>query len=193
VLDEFVLENIKARNGWWANKFGIQAGIKYYDAFGVANLDLQAETNMVRPYTYSHGSPYGSYSNYNQPIAHPLGANFNELIGIIRYQPLPRLNVTAKLMLIETGRDEADFNWGGDILKDNGTREMTYNNKIAQGVKNDIMLATFTATWQLKHNLFIDGSATIRKSESASAVFNNNTSVTSLALRWNIPQRLYEF
>lgn len=203
VLDEFVLENIKARNGWWANKFGIQSGVKYYDAFGVANLDLQAETNIVRPYTYSHDTPYGSFSNYNQPIAHPLGANFNELIGILRYQPIPRLNVSAKLMVIEVGRDEAGFNWGGDILKNNSltvgsvdppyVRPQNFDNEIAQGVKNDIMFATFTATWQLKHNLFIDGSATIRKSESASAVFNNNTSVTSLALRWNIPQRLYEF
>jgi hypothetical protein len=124
-------------------------------------------------------------------------------MGIIRYQPLPRLNVTAKLMLIETGRDETGFNWGGDILKNNSltvssvnppyVRPKSFDNSIAQGVKNDLMLATFTATWQLKHNLFIDGAATIRKSESASAVFNNNTSVTSLALRWNIPQRLYEF
>jgi hypothetical protein len=193
VLDEFVLENIKARNGWWANKFGIQAGIKYYDAFGIPNLDLLAETNIVRPYTYSHGTPYGSYTNYLQPIAHPLGANFKEVIGVLRYQPLPRLSIVGKLMLIQTGRNEPDKNWGGDILQDNTTREKTYGNVIAQGVKNDIMLTTFTATWQMKHNLFIEGSATLRKSESQLAVFNNNTSVISLALRWNIPQRLYEF
>jgi hypothetical protein len=193
VLDEFVLDNLKEGNGWWANKFGVQAGVKYYDAFGVANLDLQAETNIVRPYTYSHGTPLGNYSNYMQPIAHPLGANFKEVIGIVRYQPIPRLNLTGKIIMAQVGRDTLTSNWGGDILKDNNERENDYDNTIGQGAKNDILLATFTASWQLKHNLFIDASIVLRKSDSPEAVFNSNTSITSLALRWNIPQRLYEF
>jgi hypothetical protein len=193
VLDEFVLENIKARNGWWANKFAIQAGVKYYDAFGITNLDLQAETNIVRPYTYTHNTTTGSYTNYLQPIAHPLGANFNELIGIARYQPAPRLNLIGKIMLIEIGRDEPDANWGSDIVKDYTTREKDFGNTIGQGIKNDILLATFTASWQFKHNLFIDLSAVLRKSDSPQALRNTNSTITSLALRWNIPQRLYEF
>ncbi|MFZ2907073.1 MAG: hypothetical protein WAZ98_12775 [Cyclobacteriaceae bacterium] len=201
VLDEFVLDNIKEGNGWWANKFGIQAGVKYFDAFGVSNLDLQAETNIVRPYTYSHGNPvtkengipYGSYSGYLQPIAHPLGANFKEFIGVARYQPIPRLNLTGKLMLMQVGRDTTSFNWGGDILKSNSDKEQDFDNTIGQGVKNDILFASFTATWQVWHNVFIDASVVVRKSESPVPVFHNNTTVTSLALRWNIAQRLYEF
>jgi hypothetical protein len=193
VLDEFVLDNIKAGNGWWANKYGIQAGIKYFDAFNVSNLDLQAETNIVRPYTYSHGTRYGSYSNYLQPIAHPLGANFKEFIGIARYQPLPRLNLTGKLIYAQVGRDTTSTNWGGDILKDNSVRQQNYGNEISQGVKNDIFFASFTASWQLAHNMFIDASVVIRKSESPAAQFNTNSTITSLALRWNIPQRFYDF
>lgn len=193
VLDEFVLDNIKEGNGWWANKFGVQAGIKYYDAFGVSNLDLQAEANIVRPYTYSHNTPYGSYSNYLQPIAHPMGANFKELIGIVRYQPIPKLNLTGKLIMTEVGRDTTTVNWGSDILKANTDREKDFGNTITQGVNNTIMLATFTASWQFRHNLFIDASVVIRNSESPSPIYNSNTSITSVALRWNIPQRLYEF
>jgi hypothetical protein len=193
VLDEFVLDNIKDGNGWWANKYGVQAGIKYFDAFGVSNLDLQAETNIVRPYTYSHNTPYGNYSSYLQPIAHPLGANFKEYIGIVRYQPIPKLNLTGKLMMMQVGRDTTNVNWGGDILKDNATHEQDYDNTLAQGVKNDILLATFTASYQLKHNFFIDASIVLRKSDSPVAIYNSNTSVTSVALRWNIPQRLYDF
>jgi hypothetical protein len=147
----------------------------------------------VRPYTYSHKTTQVSYSNYLQPIAHPLGANFKEVIGIARYQPLPRLNLTGKLVLMQVGRDTTTVNWGNDILKNNTTREKDFNNTIAQGVKNDILFATFTASWQLKHNLFIDGSIVIRKSESPYVFYNNNTTITSLALRWNIPQRLYEY
>jgi hypothetical protein len=193
LLDEFVLNNIREGNGWWANKFGVQAGGKYVDAFGVPNLDFQGEINIVRPYTYTHNSAYGNYTNYRQPIAHPMGANFKEFIGIARYQPLPRLNLIGKLMLIQTGRDTTNVNWGGDILKNNRSRVREFDNVIGQGFANDIFYGSFTASWQLKHNLFIDGTVILRRSESTLSFYNNNTSITSLALRWNIPQRLYEF
>jgi hypothetical protein len=193
LLDEFVIDNIRAGNGWWANKFGIQAGAKYVDAFGISNLDLQGEINIVRPYTYSHNSSYGNYSNYRQPIAHPLGANFQEVTGILRYQPLPRLNLTGKLSLMQVGRDTTGVNWGSDILKKNTTRQQEFNNSTGQGISNDILFGTFTASWQLKHNLFIDGRVILRRSESTVAFYNTDTVISSLALRWNIPQRLYEF
>lgn len=205
VMDEFVLNEIKAGNGWWANKFAVQLGGKYIDAFGVPNLDLQGEINLARPYTYSHNTQYSNYTSYQQPLAHPLGANFNEAIGMIRYQPLPRLNVTAKLFVTRIGRDSTDYNWGAstaqnpkydwgsDLLKPNTERESTYGNKIGQGFKNDIVYGSFTASWHLKHNLFIDVNVVVRKSESVLNFYNNNTSITSLALRWNIAQRLYEF
>ncbi|MBX2957892.1 MAG: hypothetical protein KF846_17130 [Cyclobacteriaceae bacterium] len=198
VLDEFLLDFVKDGEGWWANKFGAQAGAKYIDAFGVSNLDLQAETNIVRPYTYSHNTKSGSYSNFDQPIAHPLGANFKEFIGIIRYQPVPKLNLAAKVITMQIGRDTVGFNFGSDIMKNNSYRktyltDSNFGNTIGQGVDNTIIMGTFTASWHLKHNLFIDVSATIRNSKSAAAVFNNNSTITSLALRWNIAQRLYEF
>jgi hypothetical protein len=193
MLDEFVIDHIRKSDGWWANKFAIQAGGKYIDAFGISNLDLQGEINVVRPYTYSHNTQFANYSSYLQPIAHPLGANFKEVVGILRYQPVPRLTLQGKLSLITIGRDTTGVNWGSDILKNSTSRQQEYNNTIGQGISNDIMFGTFTASWQFKHNLFIDASVTLRNSKSAVQFYNNNTSISSLALRWNIPQRLYEF
>jgi hypothetical protein len=193
LLDEFVIDNVRAGNGWWANKFGIQIGGKYIDAFTIKNLDLQGEVNIVRPYTYSHGSIYGSYSNYRQPIAHPLGANFKEVIGIARYQPIPRLGLKGKLILVQTGRDYGNENWGSDILKDNTSHVKNYGNSIAQGVSNDIFFGSFSAAYQLKHNLFVEGTMVLRMSDSAVKRYDYNSAISSLALRWNIPQRHYEF
>jgi hypothetical protein len=193
VLDEFVLDQIKDGNGWWANKFAIQAGGKYIDAFGVPNLDLQGEINIVRPYTYSHNTKFGNMSSYRQAIAHPLGANFKEAVGILRYQPIPRLTLIGKLSFVNIGRDSANVNWGSDILKSNTTREQEYDNKIGQGLSNDIIYGTLTVSWHFKHNLFIDASIVLRKSECELPLYNNNTTLSSLALRWNIPRRLYEF
>jgi hypothetical protein len=193
VLDEFVLDEITAGNGWWANKFALQGGLKYIDALGVSNLDLQAEVNVVRPYTYSHTTQYGSYSNYRQSLAHPLGANFNEMIGVLRYQPIPRLNIVARATYADIGRDGVDENWGSDILKAAQTREQEYNNTIGQGQSNTIITLNMTASYMLKHNLFLDANQIIRQSKSDLPFYNNNTSITSVALRWNIPQRLYDF
>lgn len=193
VLDEFVIDHIRSGDGWWANKFAVQLGGHYIDAFGLLNLDLQGEFNLIRPYTYSHHNGFGSYTSYQQPIAHPLGANLAELVGIARYQPVPRLNLTGKLVLTKTGRDRQGENWGGDVTKNYRTREQEYGNKIGQGLRHDILFSSFTASWMFRHNLFVDASVVYRKSSSTESWYDNNTSVTSLALRWNIAQRLYDF
>ena len=86
ILDEFTLEQIKSNNGYWANKFGCQLGYKMFNSFGFKNLTMQTEYNWVRPYTYSHNNTQQNYAHYNQPLAHPLGANFSELLLIVNYK-----------------------------------------------------------------------------------------------------------
>src|SRR6187551_440720 len=195
VLDEFKIDEIRAGNGWWANKYAIQAGAKYIDAFGVSNLDLQGEFNLARPYSFAHNTQYGAYVSYNQPIGHALGANFNEIVGILRYQPLPRLNLVGKLTMAKIGRDSTSTSWnyGSNLLRDNTKDRNDYGNTIGQGFSNDIMFASLTASWQVMHNLFIDANLIVRQSKCALPVYNSNTTITSLALRWNIARRLYEF
>src|SRR6185295_14316661 len=135
VLDEFVLNHLTSGDGWWGNKFSVQAGMKYVDVAGISNLDLQLETNVVRPYIYSHANQFTSYTHYMQPLAHPLGANFYEIAAVVRYQPLPKLNMTLKALYIRAGRDneapddiisnspfEPYVNWGGDPNKSYNTR-----------------------------------------------------------------------
>jgi hypothetical protein len=50
LINEFILNQIiHYSRGYWANKQGLQLGVKYIDAFDVKNFDLQFETNVVRP------------------------------------------------------------------------------------------------------------------------------------------------
>lgn len=85
ILDEFKLKELTAGNGSASNKFGYQIGFKSYDFMKTKNLYMQMEYNRVRPYTYSHWTTLQNYGHYNQPLAHPLGANFAEFLTIIRY------------------------------------------------------------------------------------------------------------
>jgi len=65
--------------------FGIQNGLKYYDAFGLKNLFLQAEANILNGRSYiSTSSPYQYYSHYNQLLTTPALLS-SEIIGIISY------------------------------------------------------------------------------------------------------------
>lgn len=200
VLDEFILKEIKAGKGSWDNKQSGQLGIKYIDVAGISTLDLQLETNIVRPYTYSHKDKYRNYTNYNQPLAHPMGANFAEYIAIMRYQPFKRMRVTGKAFYIKYGADTSytsgpQDNLGSNISKsyEGVAAARPYGNKIGQGIPTRIMYLSFNISYQLKHNLFIDLTQILRTLDSGVASRNTNASLTSISLRWNIAQRLNEF
>lgn len=192
-LDEFLLENIREGNGWWGNKFGGQLGGKYIDVFGVKNLDAQLEYNFARPYAYSHTSNFTNYSNYRQALAHPLGANFKEIVAIGRYQPLPRLSLTGKLIMADYGADDENSNYGQNILLDFATREMDFNNETGQGIDTNLTLLDLTASYHLKYNLFIDIKQVFRELDSGIEARDISSSFTSFAVRWNIRQRVHEF
>ncbi len=193
VFDEFLLEEVKGGNGWWGNKISYQMGIKYIDVLGVNNLDLQLEGNFARPYTYAHINNYTSYSHYRQSLAHPLEANFKEFVALARYQPTSRLNLSAKMIAANYGTDTDSTNWGQNILKSYNTREMDYNNEIGQGVATDLFYFDFTASYQLRHNLFIDFNQIFRSLKSALPERNQDNTVTSMSIRLNIARREHVF
>jgi hypothetical protein len=193
VLDEFVLDEVKSGNGWWANKQAGQVGAKYIDAFGLSNLDLQGEVNLIRPYTYQHRDGSSNYQHNRQPLAHPIGANLYEFIGIARYQPLPRLHLTAKAIATRYGMDQDSINWGNNVNLDYNARPFNHGHEIAQGITTNQLHFDLTGTYQLRHNFFVDLKGIIRRTDAEVNTFDKNTVYTSVALRWNIAQRLHEF
>ena len=136
LLDDFRVGEMTSSNGWWANKFGAQFGVKYYNAFNVENLFLQAEFNAVRPYTYSHDELNYNFGHNNQPLAHLWGANFREAVGIMNYTK-NRWFANAKIVVGKKGFDFTDGtdtkSYGGDVFADNDDRVSDYGNKIGQG------------------------------------------------------------
>lgn len=158
VLDEFKLDElILQRNGpgWWANKYSIQLGAHYFNAFGIDYLDINLEFNRVRPYTYGHWSQ-GNYAHYNMALAHPLGANFGELAGIIRYSITPKLTVTSTNLWYAQGLDENNLHYGSDITKLTTDRIMNYGNKLLQGNRTDVFYSGNKFSYEVFHNYFLD-------------------------------------
>lgn len=194
MLDEFTSKELLAGDGYWANKFGIQLGGKYYDAFTIKNLDLQAEVNLVRPFSYTHFDSTANYTHYNQPLAHPMGAGFVELLGVARYQPMKNLYLTVQGMYYTRSIDTGMANFGGNIFKDYDTRSSQYGVTLVNGVSAKCALLSFNAAYELRENLFIDLGATHRKCVYENGILPDATSTYFTGgIRLNLVRRDYNF
>ena len=193
LLDEFILSEIKNKPTSWVNKWGIQVGVKYVDAFGVRNLDIQLETNRVRPFTYSHNDTISNYTHYNQPLAHPLGANFQEFIGIIRYQPAPKWYVYLQTIYYYQGLDSAGKNFGGNIFRDYTTRSMNEGFKIGSGNKATCLNGLLQISYELKENLFLEVMGQYRNYKIQNTPVAANSTLITAGIRLNMANRRYDF
>jgi hypothetical protein len=197
LIDEFVLHQIlHYSQGSFANKQGLQAGIKYINAFSIHNLDVQLETNLVRPYVYQHNDTIDNYSHYNQPLAHPLGANFAEFIGIVRYQPTYKWTLEGKLIYYKQGLDSAGINFGGNIFENYLTRPRDYGFQIGSGIPANVINFSGSVSWQWKENVFLDLSAMYRRFSvnDPTGTYQSSSSTTLTAgVRINMFRRQYDY
>jgi hypothetical protein len=193
MLDEFLTKFYFNKEGSWTKKYAGQLGFKYVDAFGVPNLDLQGEYNVARPFTYSHRDGARNYTHFRQPLAHPLGANFREILGIVRYKITPNLSLYSTMVWANKGVDYDGKNWGGNILLDYDTRAGDFGNTIAQGVPLFTRFIDVRVSQMLAHNLFLEGRYLSRREESPRYTVQQSTRLWSIALRYNIAYRQQTF
>ncbi len=160
LLDEFVLKEVMrdikhtystdtTKSGWWANKQAFQIGFKSFDLFNVKHLNFQTEYNYVRPYTYSHGSVQQNYGTMNQPLAHPLGANFWESATFINYRMMKRLFIEAKCIYAVYGNDSSTTDYGKNIFISYTQRPREYGNFTTQGYQTTLITASLRAAYIL--------------------------------------------
>jgi hypothetical protein len=195
LLDEFNLTEIRRGSGWWGNKYGFQLGAKYIDAFNVKNLDLQLETNRVRPFTYSHNDSVANYTHYNQPLAHPLGANFQEVIGIARYQPAPRWYLQARAIYYMQGKDTGNVSFGSNIFLPNvmpyRTKDFGYD--VGAGVRSKTGLASMLVSYEWKPNFFIEINGVYHAESATSLSPAQHSFIIYAGVRWNMHRREFDF
>lgn len=194
LLDEFKLSQLS--KNWWGNKFGYQVGMKYIDALTISNLDLQLEWNRVRPFTYSHNDSVSNYTHNNQPLAHPLGANFNEVIAVMRYQPAPKWMFQAKAIYYMQGKDTGTTSYGSNIflIDEPPFRTMEYGYVIGGGIKTKVLYTSFLLSYEVKPNLFFEANAVYRKQNQTILAPSGPSSFTIYAgIRWNMHRREFDF
>ena len=147
LIDELHVSKLLSQNGSWVNKYAWQFGLRLTDPFKTTGLRIRLENNGARPYTYSHWSSTTSYTNMNQPLAHPSGANFIEFLLKTTYLK-ERWAHTFQGGFIYEGIDTSYlFSVGKDLLKSYILRTADENLFIGNGMKNNFLNFMWSTTY----------------------------------------------
>lgn len=201
ILDDFRASEMISANGWWANKFGFQIGAKYFNAFNVENLYLQAEYNLVRPFTYSHDELNYNYGHNNQPMAHLWGSNFKEFVAIGRYS-FDRWFFDSKVVIGTKGfdfdTDEDSYSYGGNVFKDNDDRVSDYENTVGQGNTANVFIGDIQAGYLINPatNLKLYGRVAYRSFQptvDTETVYSSNSTWVSIGLKAELFNWYFDF
>ena len=143
LLDDLNISRQKDRDegydgGFFQNKFAYQLGLKS----SFKGVSVLLEYNQAQPYTYAHKEPLQSYTHFNQALAHPLGANFEELVALVKYSK-EKWKFSIKLSHAKVGLDSLDAHYGQNIFASDFDAqgvggEYSYGNFNGQGVATEI-------------------------------------------------------
>ncbi|WP_040628376.1 hypothetical protein [Mucilaginibacter paludis] len=181
-LTEFQAKDFFSSNGSVRNKYAYQLGIRGADLFKVKSLNYLLEYNTAKPYTYTETRGVGNYSQYDEPLAHPMGANFREWLGIMNYS-VGRFDLQGQLNYAYYGLDINGLDYGKDIFKSYLNAAKQFGNYTGQGLRTDFYYAQGKVAYLLnpKYNLRLELGGTYRNEKNA--LFNNKTSMITVGLR----------
>lgn len=215
VLDEMTFKEFIGGKGYSGNKQSYQLGVKSYNCFNINGLFLQLEGNIVMPYMYSHtsqGSGCGvgedNYAHYNEPLAHPWGANLWECVGRAQYN-WKRLYLQYKINFGQYGDDikNADGtidNYGHDVYLDYQNHvhildpeedpRGIYGHYLLTGRKTTLVMNDFTVSYLInpKYNLnaFVE---LTQRHLAAEGLETHDDFIFSVGLRTSIGRKYYDF
>jgi len=204
IYGQFMLDDLKnskestAKNARW----GSQIGLKFFNAFSkIKALDkhklyLQAEYNSVKPFSYSSHHAWQNYSHLNQALAHPLGANFSEFIGILEYR-LGDFSLELNYLRAKKGLSTVNLNFGDDIFLlnnfDVSLLDADFGGKVGQGlnttIENKKLKVSFLLNPKVNMKIFIE----FNKRTLSNTSIQTNSSYISLGLKTDLRNFYYDF
>jgi hypothetical protein len=176
----------------WQKRYGYQIGVRAGDLFNVRGLSAQAEFNTVRPYSYASDTITTVYAHNNQPLAHPLGANFKEAVFVADYN-YKRWWFRIETLFSRYGVDSAStVNYGHDIFKPLSTHSIE-DASTGQGLSTDLFFTDAKVAYILnrKTNLRIETGATYRKEVNKAKTFTDV--YFYVGIRFTFRKLIYDF
>ncbi len=103
-LDELAFGKIF--KDWWANKYGVQAGLQWSPRSLPADLILEA--TAVHPWTYTHKYNFSSYTHHGRDLGFNLGPNSQLYSARLNYDISMKNKITFTINHILEGADSLD-------------------------------------------------------------------------------------
>jgi hypothetical protein len=181
-LTEFNAGDFFSNNGSSRNKYAFQLGVRGADLFKINTLNYLFEFNTAKPYTYSETVGFRNYSQYDEPLAHPFGANFREWLGILNYS-VGRFDFQGQLNYAYYGLDMNGLNYGQNIFESYANPAKFFGNYTGQGLRTDFYYAEGKIAYLLnpKYNLRLEIGALFR--DETNSVYTSRTGVITFGLR----------
>ena len=177
----------------WEKRYGWQLGVRAGNIFKVDDLNIQAEFNTVRPYSYASDSIVTVYSHNNEPLAHPLGANFKEGIFIADYT-YKNWWFRAEAFIAHYGADSSvNVDYGRNIFRPLYLHTLENDVSTGNGLNTKIYYGDLRIAYVLnrKSNLRIEAGGVYRKESNA---FKNFTDIyTYIGVRMSFRKLIYDF
>lgn len=166
------------KNSRWPDRFATQIGIRSNDVFGVHNLDFIVEYNQAKPYMYAGKDSGINYTHFNQSLADPLGAAFQEYVAVVSYQYNRwwfRLEGMAAKYYWNSDKGQ---NGGGDIFKP----LPAVGTEITGGQAATLYWGDFRAAYIInpKNNLRIEAGITLRNNSTGMSTFHDRVFMIGL-------------
>jgi hypothetical protein len=181
-LDEFSASTFFSSDGSYRNKYGYQIGIRGADLFKIKDLNYLLEYNGAKPYTYSEQLELSNYAEQNEPLAHPFGANFREVVGLVNYS-YKKFNFSAEGDFGHYGLDINGLNYGKDPFQSYATPARPIGNYTGQGLTTNMYFLEGKVAYLLnpKFNFRIELGGIYR--EENNAAFRDKTAMITIGLR----------
>ncbi len=180
-LDEFASKSFFSDSGSSRNKYAWQLGLRGANMFTVKNLNYLVEYNTAKPYTYQARSAIENYSENGEPLAHPWGANFKEVVGLLNYS-YERFDFSEETDLGKYGLDLNGLNYGKDIFMLWTQPARTVGNYTGQGLTTSLVYLQGKVAYVLnpKYNLRLELVGIFR--EEKNTEFNDKTTWLTIGL-----------
>ena len=182
VLDEFQSHQFFSDDGSYRNKYSYQLGIRGGHLFGVQGFSYLLETNNAKPYTYSERGQVENYAEEGEPLAHPWGGNFREVVGLLNYS-YKRFDFSGEGDYGHYGLDIDGLNYGKNPFEDYTYPAKELNNYIGQGLTTNMYYLQGKVDYILnpKYNLRIELSALYRDEKNVQ--YDDKTSLITIGIR----------
>ncbi|MFD2742970.1 MULTISPECIES: hypothetical protein [Sphingobacterium] len=159
-----------------------QFGVKTHDLFSVDRLNATVEYNQAAPYTYQNENNRINYSNNGEPIAHPNGANFREILAILTYR-WNRIDLYGQSMFARYGVDSSPLsNVGQNIFRQDIPN---IGNRIGQGELRNLLYNEIRAAYIInpRYNLRAEVGFINRIQDGSSTFGRSNANIITIGLR----------